>query len=978
MVDYILALDAGQEESASDDYNLWLKEVFDQQSRTSQLNPNIQQGVVDDNLWLKKTNSAISKKLESATKALNNPTRFAKSQGLNALKKWKAKMDSSSFGFAISFSDNAGLFQNKEVMNDVRDGILMLFDDEASTEDIANKYKDAGEMAFAANYYRWAEISFFASQLVFETNAMTRHVNYAGVIADLGLLNHTMGRYSSAETYSNKALDLRKELFSEESMAYAASLNNLAVLYKDQGKYTQAELTMNSAVDLTRELGKQEELLFAIMLNNQAMLYQKLGRMTEAESLLKESIELSENIQGKKSSNHQRLVTNLAILFQEMERYEDSEKLFLEVISQKEKNLGKRHPDYAHMLNNLAALYVLMEKDDEVESLLEKARAIYIRKFGISHPTVATNASHLGNFYRYKNQLDNSESMLKEALNIRTSTLGENHPDVVKSKEDLALLYWQMEEWEKSNALFTESLDQSLNFIENFFPAMSETEKASYWSLIQPRFFRYFAFAIQAQEYVSVTTEVFDYRMATKSILMSSTQKIRSSILNGSDQHLIDEYLEWVDVKESLAAYYSYSKEEISDQKVNLDSLERLANDKERFLSKNSSVFNEGFLSSSHTYSELSTALDDDEALIEIMQIPVYERSFTGVQDYYALIGKSGLSSPELIRLGNSTEFDDKYFKSYKNAIQFKMEDKDSYNKFWLPLEPSVVDKKHLYISKDGIYHQINVNTLKNEDGFVFDRWNIELLTTSNDILDVKARKNESFSKPAILFGDIDYGSKSILELPGTKKEVETIHALLTKSGIASQMYTGLDASESMVKNAEPHSIYHFATHGFFLSDVSSLPKERVFGIQPEIAQEQPMLRAGILFAGAGQTYDGINHKEYSVTDNGVLTAYEALNLPLENTELVVLSACETGLGDVKAGEGVYGLQRAFLVAGTKRLIMSLWKVDDEATQALMSEFYKILTSSNDVRSAFKQSQKKLKSTHPEPYYWGAFVLIER
>jgi len=176
-------------------------------------------------------------------------------------------------------------------------------------------------------------------------------------------------------------------------------------------------------------------------------------------------------------------------------------------------------------------------------------------------------------------------------------------------------------------------------------------------------------------------------------------------------------------------------------------------------------------------------------------------------------------------------------------------------------------------------------------------------------------------------------------------------------------------ATEDAIKKVERPRILHIATHGFFMKDVdppSGLALSRSVGVS------SPLMRSGLLLAGAGESNDLANEAE----NDGIFTAYEAMNMNLQNTDLVVLSACETGTGEVVNGEGVYGLSRAFSVAGARNLIMSLWKVDDTATQELMYSFYRNWFETGDLKSSFIYAQKKLKVEYGDPYYWAAFILV--
>jgi CHAT domain-containing protein len=167
----------------------------------------------------------------------------------------------------------------------------------------------------------------------------------------------------------------------------------------------------------------------------------------------------------------------------------------------------------------------------------------------------------------------------------------------------------------------------------------------------------------------------------------------------------------------------------------------------------------------------------------------------------------------------------------------------------------------------------------------------------------------------------------------------------------------------------------HVATHGYFFPDIPMEDKDqtRFLGMDRQQVVQDPMLRSGLLLTGANRTLKG----ESSTGENGLLSAAEASLLDLRETELVVLSACETGKGEVKNSEGVYGLRKAFSDAGAQNIIMSLWRVDDKVTQEFMSRFYEIwLNDKTSIREAFNRTQLEIKAKYPQPYYWGAFILV--
>jgi len=895
------------------------------------------------------------------------------------LEKARDNFDSTDFDYAILLSDNSGLFDIKEkgersakLTSLASIGASFYKNTELTDAERGRFNLEMGELLYAHEKFSMAEKKFNAARNAYEQAKLTEDIGYLKTLSNQGLLYATMGRFTQAEGFTAEALDMRKTKYGENNTSVAASLNNYGVLKYNLARYNESEKDFESALTIIKANGLQSAMPYAIMLNNQAMLLQEVGRYEEAVQKLNEAIAVAEKLQSSKSRNHLKFLSNLALLYQQMGKYAEAETIYLGM----EKRLGKSNPDYASMLSNQAALYIVMGKEDKVEELLKKSASIYKSSLGENTPAYAKAANDLGNYYRYKTRYTDAAPLLDKALAIREATLGKNHPLYAQSQEDVAILYWKTQAWDKALPLYHDVMDKSLQFISTYFPPMSEAEKTKYWDVLFPRFQRFYNFALEAStSNPAVVKDLIDYQIATKALLLSSTNKVKQAIYASKDGELIRDYITWLDQKETLARLYAYSKEELKQQNIQIDSLQRAANTVERKLSERSADFSTGYANQKVSYTQVKNLLTDAEAVVEIIRMQRYDQKFTDDAQYVALVLTKAADLPQIVVLDNGGQLETRYAKFYRNAIQQRIADQYSYEQYWARIESALGGKKTIYLSPDGVYNQLNLNTLKKPDAdYVINRYDLVTLGNSRDLIAIKSRKAKTSKKTATLLGFPDYGGSDVTPLPGTKVEIDNVTKILKTATYQITSFTQKTATEANLKKLKAPVLVHIATHGYFLKDVDA--EGSAFGISLDNANNNPLLRSGLLLSGAAGTVNGKRMPNLESNDNGVLTAYEAMNLDLEGTDLVVLSACETGLGDVKAGEGVYGLQRAFLVAGANALIMSLWKVDDAATQQLMSGFYTNWVKLGNKQKAFKQAQLQLMTKYKEPYYWGAFVMM--
>jgi CHAT domain-containing protein len=214
------------------------------------------------------------------------------------------------------------------------------------------------------------------------------------------------------------------------------------------------------------------------------------------------------------------------------------------------------------------------------------------------------------------------------------------------------------------------------------------------------------------------------------------------------------------------------------------------------------------------------------------------------------------------------------------------------------------------------------------------------------------------------------------LPLPGSRKEAEAIQRLIPRA----QLFLGPDATKDRLLHLSTPGVLHIATHGFFLEDAPTPEGSRAVGHfgalgdgDPTRVPADPLLRSGLALAGAGAPESASSSASHG---NALITALELAGLDLWGTELVVLSACDTGRGDIQIGQGVYGLRRALVVSGAETVVMSLWKVNDDSTRLLMEAYYRKLLAGQGRASALREAMRSLRVSRPHPHYWAPFIAM--
>jgi len=491
-----------------------------------------------------------------------------------------------------------------------------------------------------------------------------------------------------------------------------------------------------------------------------------------------------------------------------------------------------------------------------------------------------------------------------------------------------------------------------------------------------------------------------------------------NSIRRGKDESLKRALEKWEENKQELSRQYSF---ETGKRVSNLKQLETDTEELEKKLNRESVEFRQTQTALQISIQDIQKQLNDDEVAVDFVSFRIFKKSWTESIMYGAYILKKNSPTPIFVSLcyendlaailgtKNATNSQELVTKLYRGGKESNASTttvsalgENLYKLIWQPLEVHLNGVKKVNYVPAGKLFSIAFNALPTgKDQLLIDKYDLRQYTSSRE-LSLASKKSEK-PKSIALFGDAKFTMDSTElkrtsasaststnpirfasrgrdqqwdALPGTGKEVDDIEKLFKKDGIASLKYTSQSASESNLKKLSGKSpeILHLATHGFFIP-IQSTSNNSNSAENHYSSATDPLLRNGILLAGANYTWSG--KAPLMGAEDGVVTAYEISQLDLTNTKLVVLSACETALGDVQGTEGVFGLQRSFKMAGVEKLILSLWQVPDKETAELMKIFYSNWLGGKSIREAFTAAQTEMRNKNYAPYYWAAFVLIE-
>lgn len=796
-------------------------------------------------------------------------------------------------------------------------------------------------------------------------------------------------QHTEAETELSRLVQqLRDRREPELKELYVQALQEEGILYLQTGAYSRAEKKLLEAYQLVTAETNREHLLTELS-NNLAQVYDKLNIFDKALQYYTESLGRCRLSYEKNSLPCVILQNNIAGVHLKRNNIGQAITEYKKVIVAFEKLLPSSDPLFITSLNNLATAYRKNNQFKQALEYLEKAEKLLKKRGLMNDDLTATVLNNIAVLETAQGNYEQAARHYKNAYDIKRAIYGERSIVLMDLLNNLAVTYWALNKPAEAIPLFKRSMELATRQVTYVFPSLNENEQIQFYEKLKEDFERFNTVAIQwADKDAALLSLVFQNRTVIKSLQFFTQQRRAHHIGMKNDPAFNDLVSKLKDRRDRLGRLYQLPLAHLKDQSE-VVALEKEidALDKAISLQSSEALYGDGLAAEEVSWKALVPKLQSNEAIVEIIRFRKYERQTSGAKDYFGfadsvyyaalIVTHTSKDRPELVLFKDGNNLETRFFYYYKNAMKYHVEDNLSFDFFWAPLQKPLSGKTRIYFSGDGVYHKINLNTLlEPETGqFLLEKVDIVYLLNPIQFLEKKAPVAR-IKRNAVLMGDpvFDVDVNAPRErtvaynhfggLPGTQEELRAINDLLKEHSWKTSLFVKGAATETNLKAVQSPSILHVASHGFFSDDIVSLN---------EVAKKEFLFHSGIVLSGANRS---ISSGSTTFENDGIVTAFEVMNLDLTNTELVVLSACETGLGKIENGEGVFGLQRSFMQAGAKNVLISLWKVNDEATRDLMIKFYHYLALGNSLRDSLKKAQVDQAKNLSNPALWGGFVLV--
>ena len=847
----------------------------------------------------------------------------------------------------------------------------------------------------------------------------------ASSIMFLGALYSKLGNYPEAIRLGTEALKIIEKVLGMNNSYYLINLSSLAEYNSKLGNYPEAIRLETEALKIQEKNIGRYNRDYATSLRNLAIYNSFSYKFQEALEYGKEALKIQEKVLSNIHPDYAETLGTLANINLSFGNYREAISLASEALKIQEKVSGTTNPDYAFSLSRLALCNAFIENYQEAVRLETETLKIREEVLGKNHPDYATSLNYLA---EYNSSLGNYEEAIRlgtEALKIQEVIMRKNHPDYAFSLSNLARYYMALEDLPNLNRTVLTLAKNLDTYLKSNFKYLPKIDRDHFWFTQIDWYKRVLpglAFNYGNSEVLEIA---FNASLLSKGILLNSEIEFDKFLTETGSSELAEKFNEIKDLRLQLNKLY---EKPIAERWCDTDSLERVANNLERELMYESKEFGDYTRNLSITWQEVQKGLKDKDVAIEFVSFELDEDSTV----YMAYVLKPDMEAPEMVKL-----FEEKDIIRYKDSSFYSKT--EGTELFWGKLRPYLEGCENVYFAPDGLLHQIAIEHFpdfedentdasyeglmedfdSNEDNskprrLISDRYNMHRLSSTRQL----AISNESNASGKVaLYGGIDYDSDmetmeaesrkytrdfnpyvvslgSVAEratvgpLPGTLTEVINIDKALSDKGYSTSLYTDTEASEESFKclSGTSPQILHIATHGYFwekdeADEAAEHNRNLLFMSQlgdntPRYVEDKALTRSWLFLAGANNALRGEEFKDG--IENGLLTAQEISQMNLRGTDLVVLSACQTGLGDI-GSDGVFGLQRGFKKAGVNSILMSLWNVDDKATQILMTEFYNNFLNGMTKEAALKEAQRKLREIpgYKDPYYWAGFILLD-